>query len=160
MMRRVFNWPIFSLNQVTPDEQAEAHKVLWELAGKEGAYKRPAIEALARAPELSSEERERVLRALEQLSPKDLTDDLLAADMRMQIQPDDAARIYDETIDHWRDSKVEQLVELARWLNAHQQAERVLTLFPIERALQNNTLLLTRLMRWPFCSVGPTSTTR
>jgi hypothetical protein len=126
-------------------EQAEAHKVLWELAGKEGAYKKPAIEALARAPELSSEERERVLRALGQLSPKDLTDDLLAADMRMQIQPDDTARIYDETIDHWRDSKVEQLVELARWLNAHQQAERVLTLFPVERALQNNALLLTRL---------------
>jgi hypothetical protein len=126
-------------------EQAEAHKVLWELAGKEGAYKKPAIEALARAPELSGEERERVLRGLEQLSPKDLTDDLLAADVRMQIQPADAARIYDETIDHWRDSKVEQLVELALWLNAHQQAERVLTLFPAERALQNNTLLLARL---------------
>jgi hypothetical protein len=126
-------------------EQAEAHKVLWELAGKEGAYKKPAIEALARAPELSSEERERVLRAIEQLSPKDLTDDLLAADVRMQIQPDDAARIYDATIDHWRDGKVEQLVELARWLNAHQQAERVLTLFPVERVFQNNTLLLARL---------------
>jgi hypothetical protein len=121
-------------------EQAEAHKVLWELAGK-----KPAIEALARAPELSSEERQRVLRAIEQLSPKDLTDDLLAADVRMQIQPDDAARIYDATIDHWRDGKVEQLVELARWLNAHQQAERVLTLFPVERVLQNNTLLLARL---------------
>jgi tetratricopeptide (TPR) repeat protein len=126
-------------------EQAEAHKVLWELAGKGGAYKKPAIEALARAPELSSEERERVLRALEQLSSKDLTDDLLAADVRMQIQPDDAARIYDETIAHWRDSKVEQLVDLARWLNAHQQAERVLTLFPVERVLQNNALLLARL---------------
>jgi tetratricopeptide (TPR) repeat protein len=86
-----------------------------------------------------------VLRSLAQLSPKDLTDDLLAADMRVQIQPDEAARIYDETIDHWRDGKVDQLVELARWLNAHQQAERVLTLFPVERALQNNALLLARL---------------
>jgi hypothetical protein len=126
-------------------EQAEARKVLWELAGKEGAYKKSAIEALARAPMLPSEERERVLRALEQLSPKDLTDDLLAADVRMETQPDDTTRIYDETIDRWRNGTTEQLVELARWLNAHQQAERMLTLFPIERALQNNTLLLTRL---------------
>ncbi len=126
-------------------EQAEAHKVLWELADKEGAYKKPAIEALARAPELSSEERERVLRTLEKLSSKDLTDDLLAADVRMQTQPDVATRIYDELIDHWRNGATEQLVELARWLNAHQQGDRVINLFSIERALQNNTLLLTRL---------------
>jgi hypothetical protein len=136
-------------------EQAEARKVLWDLAGKEGAYKKPAIEALARAPELSNEERERVLQMLEQLSSKDLTDDLLAADMRMETQPDDVSRVYDETIDRWRNGTTEQLVELAHWLNGHQQAERVISLVPIERALQNNTLLLTRLdalailQRWP-----------
>src|SRR5713226_2571892 len=38
-------------------DRAEARKVLWELAGQEGIYKRPAIEALGRAPELSSDER-------------------------------------------------------------------------------------------------------
>jgi hypothetical protein len=127
------------------NEEAEARKVLWELAGKESAYKKSAIEALARSPELSNEERDRLLRALTELSAKDVTDDLLAADVRMETQPDDSARIYDETVDHWRNGTAEQLGELARWLNSHQQAERVLTLFPIERALQNNTLLLARL---------------
>jgi hypothetical protein len=131
----------------SPDsgERTEAHKVLWELAGKEGAYKTAAIEALARAPESSGEERQRVLQALKQLSSKNITDDLLVADVRIQIQPDDAARIYEETIDHWRNGRTEQLVELARWLNSHQQPEQVLSLFSVERALQNNTLLLTRL---------------
>jgi len=127
------------------NERAEARKNLWELAATDTIYKTAAIEALARAPESSGEERERVLQALEQLRAKNITDDLLAADVRIQIQPDDAARIYDETIDHWRNGKTEELVELARWLNAHQQPERVLSLFSVERALQNNALLITRL---------------
>jgi hypothetical protein len=126
-------------------EQAEAHQVLWELAGKNTIYKKPAVEALARAPELAQDEREKVLHELDQLSPKNITDDLLAADIRIRIQPDDAAKIYDEEIDRWRGSKAEDLLELARWLNTHQQAERVLALLPIDRALGNNTLLLARL---------------
>jgi hypothetical protein len=127
------------------NEQAEARKLLWELAGKDGVYKKPAIEAIGRAPELTSEEREKVLAALEQFSPKNLTDDLLAADIRIQTQPDEATRIYDEEVDRWRGGKTEEVVDLARWLNVHQQAERVLALVPIDRALENNTLLLARL---------------
>jgi hypothetical protein len=34
---------------------------------------------------------------------------------------------------------------LARWLNLHQQAERVLSLFSVDRAFQDNQLLLSRL---------------
>jgi hypothetical protein len=127
------------------NEQGEARKLLWELAGKDGVYKKPAIEALGRAPELTSEERQGILHALEELTPKNLTDDLLAADLRIQTQPDDATRIYDEEVDRWRGGKTEEVVDLARWLNVHQQAERVLALVPIDRALANNTMLLTRL---------------
>jgi len=127
------------------DRQAEARKALWEIAGKDGPYKEAAIEALARAPELSPDEQTKVLRALDELTPKNLTDDLLAADLRIQTQPDDASRIYDEEIDRWRSGKTEEIVQLARWLNVHQQAERVISLVPIEQALKNNVLLLTRL---------------
>jgi hypothetical protein len=126
-------------------QQAEARKVLWELAGKDTALKKPAIEALARAPELTADERERVLHGLAEISPKNLMDDVLAADVRIQIQPDDASRIYDEMADRWRNGKPEELVVVARWLNARQQAERVLRLCSIERALKNNDLLLARL---------------
>jgi hypothetical protein len=127
------------------NEQSEARKLLWELAGKDGVYKTRAIEALGRAPELTSEEREKVLSAIEQFLPKNLTDDLIAADLRIQTQPDDATRIYDEEVDRWRSGKTEEVVDLGRWLNVHQQAERVLALVPIDRALANNTLLLARL---------------
>ncbi|PYL86723.1 MAG: hypothetical protein DMF17_05500, partial [Verrucomicrobia bacterium] len=58
-------------------QRAEARKLLWELAGTDGIYKRPAIEALARAPELSGDERNRVLEALNTLSPPNITDALL-----------------------------------------------------------------------------------
>jgi len=126
-------------------ERAEARKVLWELANKEGIYKKPAVETLARAPELSTDERNRLLQALDALAPKSLTDDLLLSDMRIQLRPDEAARVYDETIGRWRGSQLEQLIELARWLNAHQQPERVLSSISINRALQNNELLLARL---------------
>ncbi len=123
-------------------ERAEACEVLWKLAKEEGAYKRPAIEALARAPELSNEEKGRVLETLEGLGSKDVTDALLAADLKIQLHPDGAARIYDEIVDRWRSGKTEQLVEVARWLNANQQPERVFNLCSIDQALENNTLLL------------------
>jgi hypothetical protein len=126
-------------------QRAEARKILWELAGTESIYKRAAIEALARAPELSVEERDRVLQALDAVSPPNLTDALLASDLRLQFHPGDAARIYDETVARWRQAKMEDLIQLARWLNAHEQPERVLGFFPLARALENKELFLTRL---------------
>ena len=48
-------------------ERAEARQTLWLLAGKTGRLQKPAIEALARAPELSPEEEQRVLVALNEL---------------------------------------------------------------------------------------------
>jgi hypothetical protein len=123
-------------------ERAEAREVLWGLAKQEGTYKRPAIEALARAPELSTEEKGRVLEALGSLSDKNVTAALLAADLRIQLHPEQAAHIYDEIVDRWRSGKPEDLVQVSRWLNANQQPERVFNLFSIDQALKNNTLLL------------------
>ena len=126
-------------------QRTEARKLLWELAGTDGVHKRPAIEALARAPELSGVERNRVLEALDTLSPPNITDALLASDLRIQLHPEDADRIYDKTIARWSRGEIADLIQLAGWLNLHQQPERVLSLFSIERALKNNELFLTRL---------------
>ena len=126
-------------------EQAEARKILWEIAAKPSVYKKPALEALAAAPQLTTDERNRLLQELTELAPKTMKDDLLAADLRFQTRPDDATRIYREEIDRWQNGKPEEIVGLARWLNAHQQAELVLATFPIERALSDNQLLLARL---------------
>jgi hypothetical protein len=123
-------------------ERAEAREVLWGLAKQEDAFKQPAIEALARAPELSTEEKGRVLDALGSLSGKNVTDALLAADLRIQLHPEQATSIYDEIVDRWRNGKTEDLVQVSRWLNVNQQPERVFNLFSIDQALKNNTLLL------------------
>jgi hypothetical protein len=126
-------------------EQTEARKILWDIAAKPSVYKKPAVEALATAPQLTTDERNRILQELSAIAPKTIKDDLLAADLRFQLHPDDAARIYRETIDHWQNGQPEEIVDLARWLNAHQQPELVLSTFPIERALADNQLLLARL---------------
>ena len=126
-------------------EHAEARKILWDIAGKSGVYKKLAIESLGTAPQLTSAERSQLLQDLATLAPKTIKDDLLAADLRFQLYPDDTAKIYREEIDRWQNGKQEETVDLARWLNAHQQAELVLSIFPIERALEDNQLLLARL---------------
>jgi hypothetical protein len=126
-------------------EQTEARKILWEVAAKPNAYKNAAVEALATAPQLTTDERNRLLQELPALAPKTIKDDLLAADLRFQLHPDDAARIYHETIDRWQNGKPEEIVDLARWLNAHQQPELVLSTFPIERVSEDNQLFLARL---------------
>jgi len=127
------------------NEQAEASKILWELAGKSKTYKQVALEALASAPKLSADEQTRLMQELTSLTPKTIKDDLLAADLSLQLQPDNAARAYQEAIEHWRNGSTQDLIQLARWLNIHQQAELVLSLFPIERAFEDNQLLLARL---------------
>ena len=126
-------------------DQAKARKILWELAARPNVYKKAAVEALAAAPELTTDERKRLLQELTALTPKTAKDDLLAADMRIQLQPDEAARVYREEVERWRNGQSQELLDLARWLNAHQQPELVLSTFPIERTLEDNQLLLARL---------------
>ena len=126
-------------------DQAEARKILWELAARPIVYKKAAVEALAAAPELTTDERKRLLQELTALTPKTAKDDLLAADMRIQLQPDEAARVYREEVERWRNGQSQELLDLARWLNAHQQPELVLSTFPVERTLEDNQLLLARL---------------
>ena len=126
-------------------DQAEARKILWELAARSNVYKKAAVEALGAAPELTTDERKRLLQELMALTPKTAKDDLLAADMRVQLQPDEAARIYREEVERWRNGQSQELLDLARWLNAHQQPELVLSIFPVERTLEDNQLLLARL---------------
>jgi hypothetical protein len=126
-------------------DQAEARKILWELAARPNVYKRAAVEALGAAPELTTDERKRLLQELMALTPKTAKDDLLAADMRVQLQPDEADRIYREEVERWRNGQSQGLLDLARWLNAHQQPELVLSTFPVERTLEDNQLLLARL---------------
>jgi hypothetical protein len=128
----------------TPD-QAEARKILWELSAKPGLYKKAAVEALATAPQLKTDEQSRLLQELNALTPKTIKDDLLAADLRFQLHPDDAAHIYQEAIERWGNGQTQEVLDLARWLNAHQQPELVLSTFPIERTLEDNQLLLARL---------------
>ncbi|MDB6147874.1 MAG: hypothetical protein JWO45_1538 [Spartobacteria bacterium] len=128
-----------------PAERGEARKILWDLAGDQGAFRQPAIEALARAPDLSDDERNRILQMLETVAPGKIRDALLAADLRLQLHPAEAKEIYDQSVARWNDGNDSDLVDLARWLNIHQQPARVLSLFSIERALQNNQLLLARL---------------
>ncbi len=126
-------------------DQAEARKILWELAARPNVYKKAAVEALGAAPELTTDERKRLLQELMALTPETAKDDLLAADMRVQLQPDEAARIYREEVERWRNGQSQELLDLARWLNAHQQPELVLSTFPVERTLEDNQLLLARL---------------
>jgi tetratricopeptide (TPR) repeat protein len=126
-------------------EQSEARQVLWELSTKPGPYGKAAVEALARAPELTDEERHRLLEALSSFTPKNITDDLLAADLQIHLNPDVAPRIYKDQITRWQGGQTEDLLQLARWLNIHKQAELVLSLFSMERALEDNQLLLSRL---------------
>jgi hypothetical protein len=126
-------------------DQTEARKVLWELSGKSDPYRKAAVEALATAPNLTAEEQNRVLSQLSALTPKTIKDDLLAADLRLSLHSDEAARIYQEEIERWRNGQTREIVDLARWLNAHQQPELVLSTVAIERSLEDNQLLLSRL---------------
>ena len=125
------------------EHRTEARETLWLLATSEGRFKRAALESLARAPELTPDEQKRVVDALERHPNATPEQILLAADLRLRLQPADADKIYDQTT--VRVGESEKVLELAHWLNAHQQPERTLALLPIERVRKNYPLLLARL---------------
>src|SRR5256886_12133108 len=107
------------------DERAEAREILWAVAAKNGASRKSAIESLARAPDLTTDEQTKILEQLHTLDPFTVTDALLAADLRLKMQPENTAVIYDEIIASWG---AKAKLEVAQWLNAHQQFDRVLSL--------------------------------
>lgn len=126
-------------------QHEEARKILWEMAKQDGPYRQAAIEGLAGAPELTAEERKRALELLEASGLNKIRPALLAADLRLQLEPQNAEKIYDQTVARWNSSGSAELNELARWLNLREQAERVLSLFSVEQAVQDNQLMLSRL---------------
>jgi hypothetical protein len=126
-------------------QRAEARKILWDLTEKEGAYRQAAIRGLAIAPELSTEERTRVLQMLDADPSLKITESLIASDLRLQLHPTDAEKIFDQTVARWNSGQAPDLNQLARWLNLHLQSERVLSLYSIDQALEDNQLLLSRL---------------
>lgn len=128
-----------------PASRDEARQILWFLADGEGPSKKSALEALARAPELSPEEQRRILSALNELSERSVVTDLLAAELKLKLQPLEAEEIYNATAARWIERQTGDVAELARWLNLHKQSERVLTLLPVERAVSSEALLLQRL---------------
>ena len=126
-------------------KRKEARQVLWSLTNKDAPWKKAAIKALARAPELSVEEEQRVLVALHEMPERDVVSDLPAAELKLKLQPDREAQVFEEAIAQWSTGETRELAELAHWLNLHKQSERVLALLPTERAVTSEALLLSRL---------------
>ncbi|MEP7078723.1 MAG: hypothetical protein ABI795_06800 [Chthoniobacterales bacterium] len=136
-------------------QRAEARNLLWQLASREGSFKKSAVEALARAPDLSTAEEARVLTALHSLPNPMATEALLAADLELKLNPQDGPSIFDGLVTRYSKSALADMVAFADWLNTHKQAERVLALIPPESAVKDATLLQPRLDaladldRWP-----------
>lgn len=126
-------------------QHEEAQKILWEIAGTDNAFQTKALESLAAAPELTAEERDKVVQLLEPHTSEAITDALLVADLRLQAQPEDSTKIFDQMTSRWGESGPADLFQLAHWLNLHGQSERVLSLLTIDRALEDNRLVLSRL---------------
>jgi hypothetical protein len=122
------------------DEQAEAREILWAVAAKNGASRKSAIESLARAPDLTTDEQTKILEQFHTLDPFTVTDALLAADLSLKLHPENTAVIYDEIIANWG---AKAKLEVAQWLNAHQQFDRVLSL--VDPGEGRDQLLLARL---------------
>ncbi len=127
------------------EDHAEARRLLWHLTETKNPYQAQAVRALAAAQELNPEERVRVLAVLEANPAPDVVSSLLAFDLRLQLHPEDQKKILDEAVARWNGSGTDNLVALARWLNLHGEAERVLSLCSLESALTNRDLLLCRL---------------
>jgi hypothetical protein len=124
------------------EERAEARAVLWKLIARGGATKRAALEALERAPELSTDEQAKLLSVIESLSPFTVGDALLAAELKMRMHPENAPAIFGNIISKWTSDESSR-ARVAQWLNLHGQADRVLDLVPLEAG--NKQLLLARL---------------
>lgn len=123
-------------------ERKEARDILWKLVTESATAKTAAVQALARAPELTTPELSRLLEIVRSRSPFGVSDALLAGDLDRRLHPENAAAIYNDIAARWTHD-VAARVGVAQWLNGHGQAERVLEFAPADS--QDKELLLARL---------------
>jgi hypothetical protein len=124
---------------------AEARQILWDLTKTEGPFKIKALESLATAADLPKADRDRVMQMLEPAGADSILDALLVADLRLQAQPENSAKIFDQVVARWSQGEDANLKSLVRWLNLHGQYERVLSLLTIDSVAGDQGLLLSRL---------------
>ncbi len=124
------------------EERNEARQILWKLVMSNGAAKRSALAALARAPELTAAEQIKLLDLVHALSPFSVAEALLAADLELRLHSGNAGAVYDDVIAKWSGDAAAP-VSLVQWLNLHGQSDRVLQLVPADHG--DNQLLLARL---------------
>lgn len=159
VLRPVADWPETDLadqfyyirltqNCTDPDVQTEGLEALWRWAGESGPRALAAARALARNPNLKTEERHRLAGCIGRLadSGRDGREDrLLRLEVLQPAMADTLEEWMREAVREFDTAQPEGLLELGRWLNRHRQHAEVLRWISAAQASQRRDLFLVRL---------------
>ena len=127
------------------EEMAEAGQNLWQLAKRQGSESLQAMELLSQMPGMSPADTQQLLAFISSHPKITETDQLLALEVEIQLQPQTRNQRLDELVEKHRKDGVQQRLEAGRWLNRQREYKRTLDLFSLEDSLQRQDLFLVRM---------------
>ncbi|MBI3850769.1 MAG: hypothetical protein HY298_10925 [Verrucomicrobia bacterium] len=128
-----------------PEQREEARKNVWSLAREESRIGLDALSFLTRRQDLTAEQRRELIALLKQNPLSGTTQQLLALDQRLHLEPDQRAGILDQALTQYKGADPATLAQFAVWLNQHEQFQRTLLALPLEAALKRKELFIPHL---------------
>ena len=129
----------------TKDQYKAAYAQLYQLGNKTDDYGLDALRVLARDSNIPINDMKYIRSRLNNHPDADRSDKLAAFTLSIRLTPDNKPAIISRVIALFDTSQDDDLHKLSSWLRIHGQYRQVLTLVPVDRALQSHKLLLIRL---------------
>lgn len=117
----------------------------WKLVDDDTLAGLEALNVLARRPNLPPENMKRLVARLRLHPMRRLSEELLAKDLSLKLEPESFFREVDTTTEQFKQSPPEHRLAVGRWLNRHKSFQRTLDLFPLDEALKTKDAFALRL---------------
>ena len=125
-----------------PSEVSEGKALLLDQAGKRLPHSAAAIETLLAQPQVSRAELETCLKFTDSLPGEKIDREILAAELRLRLQPARRAEIISATVDRLKGGPTSAVAKLCRWLAQEGETARVLEIVPASAASRDREIFL------------------
>jgi predicted Zn-dependent protease len=127
------------------EQQSAARSNLWSLADDPGQLGLDALAFLSSRSDLTDQQRRQLIIRLKRSPQSGLTQELLALDHSIRLEPERRPQLLDEALARYRPAEPTPLTQVAVWLNQHEEFQRTLQLVPRQKAFERKELFIPHL---------------
>jgi hypothetical protein len=134
-----------SFDSAEPGLKSASRTTLWNLARETNSVGLQALEFLANRHHLEAEQTRDLIGLLERHPLRQAAHRLLALSLKIQLEPDQRARLLDAAAVEFNQAPASDLHQFAVWLNQQREFNRTLSVVPLEAARKRMDLFIVHL---------------